>query len=79
MKDLHKIRKRLMGGIYMELNTKEILKKKILDAQEMVRDYEMYAKNVQDAEVADIFRDFAEESGYQARKLQELLKKIDKK
>ena len=28
----------------MELNTKEILKKKILDAQEMVRDYEMYAK-----------------------------------
>lgn len=63
----------------MELTTKEVLKKKILDAQEMVRDYEMYAKNVQDAEVADIFRTFAEESGYQARKLQELLKKIDKK
>ena len=35
----------------MELNTKEILKKKILDAQEMVRDYEMHAKNVQDEEV----------------------------
>ncbi len=63
----------------MELTTKEVLKKKIIDAQEMVRDYEMYAKNVQDAEVADIFRTFAEESGYQAKKLQELLKKIDKK
>ncbi|NLY77539.1 MAG: hypothetical protein GX080_05565 [Tissierellia bacterium] len=63
----------------MELNTKEILKKKILDAQEMVRDYEMHAKNVQDEEVADLFRTFAEESGYQARKLQEMLKKIDKK
>lgn len=62
----------------MELNTKEILKKKILDVQEMVRDYEMYSKNVQDTEVADLFKSFAEESGYQAKKLQELLKKIDK-
>lgn len=63
----------------MELNTKEVLKKKILDAQEMVRDYEMYAKNVQDTEVAHLFRSFAEESGYQARKLQDMLKKLDKK
>lgn len=63
----------------MELNTKEILKKKILDAQEMVRDYEMYAKKVEDQEVADLFRTFAEESGYQASKLQKLLKKIEKK
>ncbi|NLX62586.1 MAG: hypothetical protein GXZ06_08845 [Tissierellia bacterium] len=63
----------------MDLNTKEILKKKILDAQEMVRDYEMYAKKVEDQEVADLFRTFAEESGYQASKLQKLLKKIEKK
>ncbi|CCQ97108.1 conserved hypothetical protein [[Clostridium] ultunense Esp] len=63
----------------MELNTKEVLKKKILDAQEMVRDYEMYAKNVQDIEVADLFRSFAEESGYQARELQDMLKRLDKK
>ena len=63
----------------MELNTKEVLKKKILDAQEMVRDYEMYAKNVQDMEVSELFRTFAEESGYQASKLQEILKKIDNK
>jgi rubrerythrin len=61
----------------MELNTKEVLKKKILDAQEMVRDYEMYAKNVQDMEVAELFRKFAEESGYQASKLQAILKEID--
>lgn len=62
----------------MELNIKEVLKKKILDAQEMVRDYEMYAKNVQDIEVAELFRNLAEESGYQASKLQDMLKKIDK-
>jgi len=63
----------------MELNKKEVLKKKILDAQEMVRDYEMYAKNVQDVEIADLFRTFAEESGHQARKLQQLLKRIEEK
>ena len=61
----------------MELNTKEVLKKKILDAQEMVRDYEMYSKNVQDAELSDLFKDFAEESGYQASKLQHMLKKME--
>lgn len=63
----------------MELSTEEILKKMILDAQEMVRDYEMYAKNVQDVEIADLFRTFAEESGHQARKLQQLLKRIEEK
>ncbi|NLW23034.1 MAG: hypothetical protein GXY88_07260 [Tissierellia bacterium] len=62
----------------MELSTKEVIKKKLLDAQEMVRDYEMYAKRVQDMEVADLFREFAEESGHQARKLQKLLEKLDK-
>ena len=67
-----------MEVFVMELNTKDVLKKKILDAQEMVRDYEMYSKNVQDTEVSDLFKTFAEESGYQARKLQDLLKKIDK-
>ena len=63
----------------MELNIKEILKKKILDAQEMVRDYEVYSKDVRDAEVADLFKKFAEESGYQAKELQDMLKKIEKK
>lgn len=57
----------------MELTAKEIIKKKILDAQEMVRDYEVYSKKVNDMEVADLFRDFAEECGYQAAKLQKML------
>ena len=67
-----------MEEFIVELNTKEVLKKKILDAQEMVRDYEMYSKNVQDGELADLFKTFAEESGYQASKLQDFLKKIEK-
>lgn len=58
----------------MELNTKEVIKKKILDAQEMVRDYEVYSKKVNDVEVADLFKNFAEECGYQASNLQKILK-----
>ena len=58
----------------MELTTKEIVKKMILDSQEMVRDYEVHSKKVNDIEVGDIFKKFAEECGYQASELQRILK-----
>lgn len=54
----------------MNLNTKDIITKKLLDAQEMVRDYEMFSKQTDDKELASLFKDFAEESGVQARELQ---------
>lgn len=59
----------------MEINTKDTIKKKILDAQEMVRDYEVYSKKVDDMEVAEMFKDFAEECGIQAAELIQVLKK----
>ena len=59
----------------MEITTKETIKKKILDAQEMVRDYEVYSKKVDDMEVAEMFKDFAKECGIQAAELQQILKK----
>ena len=58
----------------MELTTKEIVKKMILDSQEMIRDYEVHSKKVNDMEVADLFKKFAEECGYQAAELQKVLK-----
>ena len=58
----------------MELTTKEVVKKMILDSQEMIRDYEVHSKKVNDMEVADLFKKFAEECGYQAAELQKLLK-----
>ncbi len=57
----------------MELTTKEILKKMILDSQEMVRDYEVHSKKINDSEIADIFKIYAEECGFQAAELQKLL------
>lgn len=63
----------------MELTTKELLKKKILDAQEMVRDYEKFSKRIEDTEVADLFKDYAEECGFQAATLLKILEdKYDK-
>lgn len=57
----------------MELTTKEIVKKKILDAQEMVRDYEVYSKKIDDDEVAQLFKKYAEECAHQAAELQKIL------
>jgi hypothetical protein len=63
----------------MELNSKEVLKKKILDAQEMVRDYEVWSKKIDDSEIADLFKDYAEECGIQAANLMKILNhKYDK-
>lgn len=61
----------------MSLNTKDVVMKKLLDAQENVRDYEVYSKQVDDNEVCSVFKEFAEESGMQARKLQEIIDKFD--
>ncbi|PAB59072.1 ferritin family protein [Anaeromicrobium sediminis] len=59
----------------MDLKTGDVIKKKLLDAQENVRDYEMFSKKVDNEEVSSTFKKFAEESGMHARKLQELVDK----
>lgn len=61
----------------MNMNTRDTIMKKLLDAQENVRDYEKFSKKVNDDEVRNTFKQFAEESGMQARKLQELIDKYD--
>ncbi|NLL81689.1 MAG: hypothetical protein GX231_05190 [Tissierellia bacterium] len=59
----------------MEMTTKEVLKKKMLDAQEMVRDYEVYSKKVDDPEVANMFKEYAEECGMQAANLGKIIER----
>jgi hypothetical protein len=59
----------------MNLSTKDLLVKKILDAQEMVRDYEVFSKRVEDTEIADLFKDYAEECGFQASSLLKIFEK----
>ncbi len=67
-----------MGGEgSMQMNNMDILKKKLLDAQEMVRDYEMFSKQTNDDEIKKTFKQFAEESGMQASKLQTIIDKYE--
>ncbi|WP_026895149.1 hypothetical protein [Clostridiisalibacter paucivorans] len=63
----------------MNMNERDSVKKKILDSQEMVRDYEMLAKQTTDTELAETFKIFAEESGMQARRLQAIMDKMEGK
>jgi len=56
----------------VNLNTEDMIIKKLLDVQEMVRDFEMFSKHAEDEQVASAFKNFAEESGMQARELQKL-------
>ncbi|MGK0465796.1 hypothetical protein [Clostridium sp.] len=60
----------------MEMNTTYTTIKKLLDAQENVRDYQSFARQVSE-EVSNTFNEFAEQSAMQAKKLQELLNTHD--
>ena len=43
------------------------------NSQELVRDFEMYSKRVKDDELKDVFKKFAEEEGYHATTLRDLI------
>lgn len=66
------------GEKTMRLTAKDMIKQKLLDAQENVRDFQEYSGKIEDKEVEETFKRFAEDSGFQARKLQELLDKYEK-
>jgi len=43
------------------------------NSMEMVRDFEMYSKRIEDKEISQVFKAFAEDEGKHASKLRELL------
>jgi len=63
----------------MEMNTRDTIMKKLLDAQENTRDYQSFAREVSEEDVSNTFREFAEQSALQAQKLQQLLSMQDQK
>lgn len=62
----------------MNLDTKEMIKCKILDVQKNVKDFQVYSEKVDDIEVGKTFKDLAEKSAFQARDLQKLLDKYER-
>jgi hypothetical protein len=63
----------------MEMNTRDTIMKKLLDAQENTRDYQSFSNEVAEEEVSSTFKQFAEQSAMQAQKLQQLLNTYDGK
>lgn len=61
----------------MNLDTVDIIKQKLLDTQENVRDFMEYAEKIEDNEVNKIFKEFATDEAMHGQKLQSLLAKLD--
>jgi len=61
----------------MELKERDILTKALLDEQEKVRDFETHSKSLKDPEARKVFKKMAEDHGYHARELQQLLDKFE--
>jgi rubrerythrin len=59
------------------MNSRDCLQRAWLNSMEMVRDFEMFSKKLDDKDIAQVFKGFAEEQGKQASKLRELYNKYD--
>lgn len=57
----------------VEITTYDRLLRAWENSMEMVRDYEMYSKRIEDNKVKQVFKEFAEHEGMHATKLRELL------
>ncbi|MDQ2087238.1 rubrerythrin [Herbivorax sp. ANBcel31] len=62
-----------MNNNAVEYTTYDRLLRAWENSMEMVRDYEMYSKRIEDEKVKETFKRFAEEEGLHATELRELL------
>ena len=59
------------------MNTRDCLQRAWNNTMELVRDFEMYSKRIDDGEVATTFKKLAEEQGMMAYDLKELYNQYD--
>ncbi|MCX7746216.1 MAG: rubrerythrin [Clostridia bacterium] len=57
----------------IEITTYDRLLRAWENSMEMVRDFEMYSKRIEDEKIKEVFKQFAEDEGMHATKLRELL------
>ena len=60
-----------------KMNTRDCLQRAWINTMELVRDFEMYSKRVDDKEVSNVFKKYAEEQGIQASSLREIYKRYE--
>lgn len=59
------------------MNSKDCLQRAWINTMELVRDFEVYSKEVEDEEVSQLFKQYAEEQGIQASNLRKLYNKYE--
>lgn len=59
------------------MNSRDCLQRAWINSMEMVRDFEMFSKKLDDEDVSQVFKGLAEEQGKQASKLRELYNKYE--
>lgn len=59
------------------MNTRDCLQRAWNNTMELVRDFEMYSKNINDSKVSSTFKKMAEEQGMMAQNLRELFNQYD--
>ncbi|HOM02818.1 MAG TPA: ferritin family protein [Acetivibrio sp.] len=57
----------------VEITTYDRLLRAWENSMELVRDYEMYSKRIEDQKIKEVFKKYAEEEGKHATELRELL------
>ncbi len=57
----------------IEITTYDRLLRAWENSMELVRDYEMYSKRIDDDKVKDVFKEFAEDEGMHAAKLRNMI------
>lgn len=63
-----------MGNLNeVKITTRDRLMRAWENSMELTRDFEVYSKKVDDEELKDVFKKFAEQEGLHASKLRELL------
>jgi rubrerythrin len=63
----------VMNNNEVEITTYDRLLRAWENSMEMVRDFEMYSKRIEDEKIKNVFKDFAEDEGLHATQLRELL------
>jgi rubrerythrin len=58
------------------METKDFLKRAMLNEQEQVRDYQRFALGEKNEEVKNAFLEFAENSGHTASRIKDLLERL---
>lgn len=61
----------------VKMNSKDCLQRAWINTMELVRDFEMYSKEIKDEEVSQLFKQYAEEQGVQASNLRKLYNKFE--